>query len=63
MDFYSAFLLPTPLTLFGAAPAEDSSQLILWQDLVDADLIRVRDTYYYSTPNMHFSPAVPILRS
>lgn len=57
MGFYTAFLLSTALTLFGAASAEDFSQPIPWQDLANTDLIRVNDTYYYSASNMHFSPA------
>lgn len=63
MGFYTAFLLSTAPTLFGAASAEDFSQPILWQDLVDTDPIRVNYIYYYSASNMHFSPAAPILSS
>jgi beta-xylosidase len=36
---------------------------ILWEDLADADILRVGDTYYYSASNMHYSPGAPILRS
>jgi beta-xylosidase len=36
---------------------------VLWEDLADAEVIRVDDTYYYTASNMHYSPGAPILRS
>lgn len=36
---------------------------VLWEDLADADIIRVGSVYYYSASNMHYSPGAPILRS
>lgn len=36
---------------------------VLWEDLADADVLRVGDTYYYSASNMHYSPGAPILSS
>lgn len=36
---------------------------VLWEDLADADVMRVGDTYYYSASNMHYSPGAPILSS
>lgn len=46
-----------------AAPAETYTNPVLWEDLADADVFRVGDTFYYSASNMHFSPGAPILRS
>ncbi|KAF7553633.1 hypothetical protein G7Z17_g3520 [Cylindrodendrum hubeiense] len=47
----------------GSAAQELFTNPVLWQDLADADIIRVDDVYYYSASNMHFSPGAPILRS
>ncbi|MEV6212988.1 family 43 glycosylhydrolase [Kitasatospora sp. NPDC051914] len=49
-------------------PVIDTSQgsfsnPVLWEDLADADIIRVGDTYYYSASTMHYSPGAPVLRS
>ncbi len=39
------------------------SNPVLWEDLADADVFRVDDTFYYMASNMHYSPGAPILRS
>jgi beta-xylosidase len=36
---------------------------VVWQDFADGDIIRVGDTYYYTSSTMHYSPGAPILRS
>jgi hypothetical protein len=33
------------------------------EDLADADVFRVDDTFYYSASTIHYSPGAPILRS
>jgi beta-xylosidase len=48
----------------GAATcAATYSNPVLWEDLPDADVIRVDDTYYYSASTFHYSPGAPVLRS
>lgn len=49
---------PTPSPL-----AAQFTNPVLWEDLADADVFRVGDTYYYSASTMHYSPGAPILRS
>ncbi|WP_234343368.1 glycoside hydrolase 43 family protein [Streptomyces sp. NRRL F-5123] len=44
-------------------PTGQYSNPVLWEDLADADVFRVGDTYYYSASTMHYSPGAPILRS
>jgi xanthine/uracil permease len=46
-----------------AAVAQTFTNPVLFQDLADADIFRVNDTFYYSASNMHFSPGAPLLRS
>jgi beta-xylosidase len=47
-----------------AAPlAGQYTNPVLWEDLADADVFRVGDTYYYSASTMHYSPGAPVLRS
>jgi uncharacterized repeat protein (TIGR02543 family) len=49
---------------FSAAPAPTTyDNPVLWDDLADADVIRVDDTFYYMASTMHYSPGAPILRS
>lgn len=36
---------------------------ILWADVPDLSMIRVRDTYYMSSTTMHLSPGLPIMKS
>lgn len=36
---------------------------MLWEDLADLDVFRVKDTFYYSSSTMHYSPGAPILQS
>jgi len=36
---------------------------ILWADVPDLAVIRVRDTYYMSSTTMHMSPGLPIMKS
>ncbi|KAH7304259.1 putative endo xylanase [Stachybotrys elegans] len=43
--------------------AETFAQPPVFQDLPDVDLIRVEDTFYYSSSTFHYSPGAPILRS
>jgi len=44
------------------SPASFSNP-IFWEDMADPDIIRVGDTFYYSSSTMHYSPGAPILRS
>lgn len=36
---------------------------IIFNDLADIDVFRVKDTFYYSASSMHFSPGAPTLKS
>lgn len=36
---------------------------LLWEDLPDMEVIRVKNIYYMSVSSFHFSPGAPILRS
>ncbi|WP_030542170.1 glycoside hydrolase 43 family protein [Streptomyces albus] len=53
--------IPGPVA--AAAPADQYTNPVLWQDFADIDIIRVGDTYYYSASTMHYSPGAPVLRS
>jgi len=44
-------------------PSSTFANPVLWEDLADADVFRVGDTYYYTASTMHYSPGAPILRS
>ena len=44
-------------------PSSTFSNPVFWEDLADADVFRVGDTFYYSASTMHYSPGAPILRS
>ena len=61
-----AFGLSASCTI-AQAPAASTQPMfqnpVLWEDLADADVLRVGDAYYYSASNMHYSPGAPILRS
>lgn len=50
-------------TYFEHTVVENVTQPVIWQDPADVDLIRVNETFYYSTSAIHFSPGAPILRS
>jgi hypothetical protein len=53
-----------PPTTPPTSPPTTFSNPVLWEDLADADVLRVGDTYYYySASTMHYSPGAPILRS
>ena len=43
--------------------AADYKNPVIWEDLPDPDVIRVGDTYYYSSSSFHQSPGAPLLRS
>jgi beta-xylosidase len=49
----------------GGAPTCPSTfkNPVIWEDLADAEVIRVDDTYYYTASTMHYSPGAPILKS
>ncbi|KAL2820623.1 glycosyl hydrolase [Aspergillus granulosus] len=36
---------------------------VLWEDLPDAEVLRVGETYYMSASSFHFSPGAPVLKS
>jgi beta-xylosidase len=55
--------VPTPASVTPWPPSPTFSNPVLWEDLADADVFRVGDTFYYSASTMHYSPGAPILRS
>ena len=46
-----------------AAGAGGAQNPIIWADVPDLAVIRVRDTYYMSSTTMHLSPGLPIMKS
>jgi beta-xylosidase len=36
---------------------------VIWEDLPDLEVLRVDDTYYYTSSTFHYSPGAPVLRS
>jgi beta-xylosidase len=46
-----------------SAKAEPARNPVIWADVPDPSLVRVKDTYYMSSTTMHFSPGVPIMKS
>jgi beta-xylosidase len=62
---------PTPSTA-GPSPSQTAGPWppsstfpnpVLWEDLADADVLRVGNAYYYTASTMHYSPGAPVLRS
>jgi beta-xylosidase len=47
----------------GSGSSSTYANPVLWEDLADADVFRVGDTFYYTASTMHYSPGAPILRS
>jgi len=45
-----------------SCPATYSNPL-MWEDLPDAEVIRVGETFYYTASTFHHSPGAPVLRS
>ncbi len=45
------------------AQEQKAENPILFADVPDASMIRVKDTYYMSSTTMHLSPGVPIMKS
>ncbi len=45
------------------AQEQKAENPILFADVPDASIIRVKDTYYMSSTTMHLSPGVPIMKS
>ncbi len=41
----------------------DFTNLVIWEDLADDEVIRVGDIFYYTASTMHYSPGAPVLRS
>jgi beta-xylosidase len=50
-------------TADAAAPPSGVWNPIIWADVPDPALLRVRDTYYMSSTTMHMSPGLPIMKS
>ena len=42
-----------------AGPVANYGNPVLWQDFADIDIIRVNDTYYYSTDGVNFTALGP----
>ena len=53
----------SPASVTPWPPSPTFSNPVMWEDLADADVFRVGDTFYYSASTMHYSPGAPILRS
>ena len=53
------------LSLLNLSPvqAEPARNPVIWADVPDVAVIRVRDTYYMSSTTMHMSPGLPIMKS
>ena len=49
--------------LVGPLQAQTATNPIIFADVPDVAMIRVRDTYYMSSTTMHMSPGVPIMKS
>ena len=49
--------------LMGPLQAQKATNPIIFADIPDVAMIRVRDTYYMSSTTMHMSPGVPIMKS
>ena len=47
----------------GLVQAESTQNPIIWADVPDVAVIRVKDTYYMSSTTMHMSPGLPIMKS
>ncbi|KAI9713929.1 MAG: hypothetical protein M1820_000659 [Bogoriella megaspora] len=47
----------------GSALGQTFTNPILWEDLADLDVLRVNNTFYYTSSTMHYSPGAPILQS
>lgn len=59
----SIFLVFLMLQLGINAQEQKAENPILFADVPDASIIRVKDTYYMSSTTMHLSPGVPIMKS
>lgn len=52
------------LTVFGAkAQTGKAHNPVIYADVPDLSIIRVKDTYYMSSTTMHMNPGVPIMKS
>lgn len=55
-----------PVPTVTSAGAQDSMTFrnpVIWEDLPDPEVIRVRDTFYMSASSFAFSPGAPVLES
>lgn len=52
-----------PLLMVGVMHAQTARNPIIFADVPDMSMIRVKDTYYMSSTTMHMSPGVPIMKS
>jgi len=59
----SAYIPAAIAILAQQCVAETFQQPPIFQDLPDVDLIRINNTYYYSSSSFHYSPGAPLLRS
>ncbi|KAG9225838.1 hypothetical protein CCMSSC00406_0008366 [Pleurotus cornucopiae] len=63
MSFFSSLVLAVCGLLTTGVAAQSFTNPSLYTDLADLMVIRVNDTFYYSSSTMHYSPGAPILRS
>src|SRR5688572_15327682 len=62
----SVLLLVALLAGFSMRVTAQSAQAhnpIIFADVPDISIVRVRDTYYMSSTTMHMSPGVPVMKS
>lgn len=60
----SLLLLPLlSMAICGSNASTSFQNPVIFNDLADIDIFRVKDTFYYSASSMHFSPGAPILQS
>ena len=56
-------LASIPAACAKEAPDQEVQNPIIWADVPDLAVIRVRGTYYMSSTTMHLSPGLPIMKS
>ena len=64
LHFFAIMNLILAASFFlGFALGQTFTNPIFWEGLADLDVLRVNDTYYYTSSTMHYSPGAPILQS
>ncbi len=60
-DLFLVLIMLVPASLY--AQSDRARNPIIFADVPDASIIRVKDTYYMSSTTMHMNPGVPIMKS